>query len=402
MPNVNAKILRWARKTAGLSPEDAVEKLDLRDARGVSALERLAALESGDSEPTRPMLVKMAKQYRRPLLTFYMSGPPRKGDRGEDFRTLSKDHSPSADVLLDTLIRDIRARQSMVRAVIEDEDEAQTLDFIGSKETSDEVSNVVKSIRETIRFNLAEFRAPNSAEDGFALLRKKTEAVGIFVLLIGNLGSHHTAIDLETFRGFALADPVAPFVIINDQDSKAAWSFTLLHELVHLWLGQTGVSGAQAERRLERFCNDVAGELLLPTDELVNLNVRDSTNFESSVARISEFAGERNLSRSMVAYKLYRSGAIEQNTWSRLSSTFRQYWLRDRAARRERSHETEGGPSYYVVRRHRVGTALIDFVRNMTATGALTTSKAGKVLGVKPKNVQELINPSMLNNVGPA
>lgn len=402
MPNVNAKILRWARKTAGLSPEDAVEKLDLRDARGVSALERLAALESGDSEPTRPMLVKMAKQYRRPLLTFYMSGPPRKGDRGEDFRTLSKDHSPSADVLLDTLIRDIRARQSMVRAVIEDEDEAQTLDFIGSKETSDEVSNVVKSIRETIRFNLAEFRAPNSAEDGFALLRKKTEAVGIFVLLIGNLGSHHTAIDLETFRGFALADPVAPFVIINDQDSKAAWSFTLLHELVHLWLGQTGVSGAQAERRLERFCNDVAGELLLPTDELVNLNVSDSTNFESSVARISEFAGERNLSRSMVAYKLYRSGAIEQNTWSRLSSTFRQYWLRDRAARRERSHETEGGPSYYVVRRHRVGTALIDFVRSMTATGALTTSKAGKVLGVKPKNVQELINPSMLNNVGPA
>lgn len=402
MPNVNAKILRWARKTAGLSPEDAVEKLDLRDARGVSALERLAALESGDSEPTRPMLVKMAKQYRRPLLTFYMSGPPRKGDRGEDFRTLSKDHSPSADVLLDTLIRDIRARQSMVRAVIEDEDEAQTLDFIGSKETSDEVSNVVKSIRETIRFNLAEFRAPNSAEDGFALLRKKTEAVGIFVLLIGNLGSHHTAIDLETFRGFALADPVAPFVIINDQDSKAAWSFTLLHELVHLWLGQTGVSGAQAERRLERFCNDVAGELLLPTDELVSLNVRDSTNFESSVARISEFAGERNLSRSMVAYKLYRSGAIEQNTWSRLSSTFRQYWLRDRAARRERSHETEGGPSYYVVRRHRVGTALIDFVRSMTATGALTTSKAGKVLGVKPKNVQELINPSMLNNVGPA
>ncbi len=87
----------------------------------------------------------------------------------------------------------------------------------------------------------------NNAETGkFELLRKKPEAAGVFVLLIGNLGNYLTTIDLEMFRGFALADEVAPFVIINDQDAKTAWSFTLLHELVHLWLGQTGVSGARA------------------------------------------------------------------------------------------------------------------------------------------------------------
>ncbi len=399
MPNVNSEILRWARETAGLSPEDAVRKLNLLEARGVSALDRLAALEDGDDEPTRPMLVKMAKQYRRPLLTFYMSAQPRKGDRGEDFRTLPADYSPTADVLLDTLIRDVRARQSMVRTEMEDEEEAQPLAFIGSKDIADGVQEVVRSIHETLHFSVAEFRGEPSTEDAFALLRAKTETVGVFVLLIGNLGSYHTAIDLETFRGFALADTVAPFVIINDQDAKAAWSFTLLHELVHLWLGQTGVSGARVERQVERFCNDVAGELLLPTDELINLEVNDATDFETAVARVSEFAGERNLSRSMVAYKLYRAGAIGQGTWRRLSSIFREQWHRDRAARRERARDIDGGPDYYVLRRHRVGTALIDFVRRMTATGALTTSKAGKVLGVKPKNVQALINRAMLNGV---
>ena len=55
-------------ETAGLTPEEAVQKLDINDARGVAASDRFVALEFGDEQPTRAMLVKMAKQYRRPLL----------------------------------------------------------------------------------------------------------------------------------------------------------------------------------------------------------------------------------------------------------------------------------------------------------------------------------------------
>ena len=117
MPEVNPEILTWARETAGLTPEDAVKKLNIRAAYGIEAEERLAALETGAVAPTRPMLIKMAKQYHRPLLAFYLSKPPRKGDRGADFRTLSTDRSATDDAILDALIRDVTARQSMVRAV---------------------------------------------------------------------------------------------------------------------------------------------------------------------------------------------------------------------------------------------------------------------------------------------
>ena len=68
MPEVNPEILTWARETAGLTREDAVKKLSIRAAYGIEPEERLMALETGAIEPTRPMLVKMAKQYRRPLL----------------------------------------------------------------------------------------------------------------------------------------------------------------------------------------------------------------------------------------------------------------------------------------------------------------------------------------------
>ncbi len=108
------------------------------------------------------------------------------------------------------------------------------------------------------------------------LLRSKVEAVGIFVLLIGNLGSHHTAISVEAFRGFALADTVAPFIVINDQDAAVAWSFTLLHELAHLWLGKTGVSGRRPDAQIEKFCNDVAALILLPQHELPAIGITNS------------------------------------------------------------------------------------------------------------------------------
>jgi Zn-dependent peptidase ImmA (M78 family) len=402
MPNVNPEILRWARETAGLTLEDAVQKLKISKARGVPALDRLAALEAGEEAPTRPMLVKMAKQYRRPLLTFYMSAPPRKADRGQDFRTLPEGYSTAEDALLDALIRDVRARQSMVRAVLEDEDEAEVLPFVGSVRMSDGVPAILESIRETLEVDIAEFWERATPEDAFALLRARAEAAGVFVLLIGNLGSHHTSIDLEVFRGFALADAVAPFVIVNDQDAKPSWSFTLVHELAHLWLGQTGVSGARAERAIERFCNEIAGEFLLPADELRHLHVDDTTDFQAAAVRIGEFASDHNLSRSMVAYRLHRAGVIEMDTWRHLSDAFREEWLQERADRRERARDRDGGPSYYVLRRHRVGSALIDLVRRMMAGGTLTTSKAGKVLGVKPGNVQMLIDTAGPSGAGRA
>lgn len=84
------------------------------------------------------------------------------------------------------------------------------------------------------RDDLAE--AEPGPDAAFRLLRESAERAGVFVLLMGDLGNYHSAISVETFRGFAIADPVAPFIAINDRDSHAAWSFTLLHELVHLCL----------------------------------------------------------------------------------------------------------------------------------------------------------------------
>ena len=398
MPHVNPEILRWARETAGLTREEAADKLAVSETRGVPGAERLAAYESGEQEPSRPLLLRMAKQYHRPLLAFYMSQVPRTGERGQDFRTLPPEHSRAQDALVDTLIRDVRARQEMVRAIMEDEDEAVRLPFVGSMSMNDGVDAVLRSIRETLDLDVAQYRSrqlANRAPNGFGYLRQQAERAGIFVLLIGNLGSHHTNIEVEIFRGFALADDVAPFIVINDQDAETAWSFTLLHELCHIWLGATGVSGTDASTAIEEFCNDVAGRFFLPADELIELRDTRGSELDRASARISAFAESRHISRSMVAYKLFREGLIDHDQWRSLSNLFRALWLRGREAQRERNRDRDGGPSYYVVKRHRLGDALVSLTRRVLAERALTPSKAAIVLGVKPSNVYNLVNTSV-------
>lgn len=391
MPLVKPEILKWARETAGLSEADAVAKLNLRAAREVEPVDRLRELEDGTSQPTRAMLVKMAKHYRRPLLTFYLSAPPLVGDRGQDFRTLPQDHLESDEALLDTLIRSVQGRQGLVRSAILDEDDAQPLNFVGSASMDDGLDALVSSIREVLGVSHVDLRDARDPDTAFRVLREHVEDAGVFVLLLGNLGSHHTNIDLDTFRGFALADDIAPFIVINDQDHRAAWSFTLVHELAHLWLGQTGVSGGTPIRRVERFCSDVASEFLLPAADLEEIRIPERAEINEVASLISAFAEKRNVSRSMVAYKLYRNKRIGRGLWEDLSRHFRDLWLEDRERRRSQARNQTDGPDYYVVRRHRLGTSFVQLTARLMAAGALTTSKAGQILGVKPKNVQRLI-----------
>jgi Zn-dependent peptidase ImmA (M78 family) len=390
MPKVNPELLRWARETAGLPLEEAARKISLNSTRTSTSVERLESLEAGTTQPSVSLLRRMAKQYRRPLVSLYLSKAPERGDRGEDFRTLP-DAEGKSNPIVEALLRDIKARQDMVKVLLRDEEGSAPLPFISAMQIRGGVEAVVSSIVRVLKFDLVKFRSAATVNLAFNYLRDLAEENGIFVLLAGNLGSHHTTIDVRIFRGFALADSIAPFVVINDQDAKSAWTFTLLHELAHLWLGQSGITGEFNESKVEQFCSQVASQILLP--DLAQINLLDRTAADK-INIISQFAAECRVSASMVAYRLYLEGALAKSEWQGISALFRTRWLENRERERERAKETEGGPNYYVVRRHRVGSALIQLVQRNISTGSLTPTKAGKVLGVKPRSVAPLLGAS--------
>jgi Zn-dependent peptidase ImmA (M78 family) len=386
---VNPQILTWARDTAGLSVEEAAHALGFKDARDRTAAQRLEAIEAGIEEPSRSVLLKMAGTYHRSLLVFYLSDPPPKGDRGEDFRRVPGAKPPEYDPTLDALIRDVRGRQGIVKDLLE-QAEPRSVDYIASVTMDLPHSELARRITDRIGFSLDEFRQQVTVEGAFTYLRERVESSGAFVLLLGNLGSHHTNIPSGVFRGYAIADAIAPFIVINDQDARVAWAFTTLHELAHLWLGATGVSGGSTDTQLESYCNSVAGEILLPEAEMTELRFLGRASVQETIGTIAQFANRRKISRAMVAYKLLRVNVITNTRWRELDAHYENEWIAARA-RPESKDKNEGGPSYYVVKRHRLGHALLDLVKNSLAEGFLTHTKAGQVLGVKPRNVDPLI-----------
>ena len=396
--NINPSILTWARETAGLSADEAAKKIGLSSSQKASAAEKLEAFEEGETKPTRRQLLGLAKAYRRPLTVFYLNEPPRKANRGEDFRTLPREVSSRENALLDALLRDVHARQGLTKSVLEDDEDVEHLEFVGSLQVGENVETAALRIKAKLRIDSDNWtREHKKPDELFEYLRSKAEDLGVFVLLIGDPGSHHSDISEEIFRGFLVADDLAPFIVINDQDARTARTFTLAHELVHLFLGTTGVSAPPATEpprtkndRVERFCNDVASEMLLPTESLKDTPI--ITSMEHAKDIVSELAEDRNLSEPMITYRLQRMGRINRSFCSELYKFYAERWRDQKQRNRKQVKKTDGGPNYYVVRRYCLGDALLNLVGRTLRENQLTHTTAARIFGVKPGSVEPLLS----------
>ena len=391
---INPRLLAWARETAGLSPEEAAAKLGLKTTARATAADKLMQTESGERPVGRSLLEKAASLYRRPLVTFYLAQPPARGERGEDFRTVADAASRREDAMLDALLRDVRARQQLLRAALLEDEDTRPLPFVASCRMSDGASKVAAKIRATLGVSPGEQRRARDTEALFARLRAAAERAGIFNLLLGDLGTHHSDIGEDVFRGFALADDVAPFIVINDNDATAARSFTLMHELAHIWIGASGVSGPLRgipANAVERFCNEVAGEFLLPAEAVESLSAVRGADFNRAMALTADVSRNWNVSQGVVTYRLLLNGWISDRVAAELFRAFADRWRAERQRQREAREPDETGPGYYIVRRSRLGSGLLDAVRRALQNDVLTHTKAARILGVAPTAVDQLL-----------
>jgi Zn-dependent peptidase ImmA (M78 family) len=257
--DVNPALLTWARKRAGFT---------------VAALERrfpkLEEWELGERAPTRKQLDAFARATHVPTDWLFLDVPPKERVPIPDRRALSEDveRRPSPD-LLETIAR-CRQRQEWYRSFARRSREPR-VGVVGSLSADDDVVDAAAAMREALDFELGH-RGPNYTR-AIRVLSENAEDLGILVMVNGVVGSNtRRKLDPLEFRGFALADPAAPVVFVNGADTKAVQIFTLAHELAHIWLGSTALSDAdlvaRPKARSERWCAAVAGEFLVPTDEL--------------------------------------------------------------------------------------------------------------------------------------
>lgn len=227
---------------------------------------------AGTVLPTLKQLEEFARAMHASIGYFFLAEPPIEVVPIPDYRTVASRgvRRPSPD-LLDTLYI-CQQRQEWYREYALAMREPP-LSFVGSVERGIPTRDAANLIRHALGFDIEERRQFSRWEDALRHFISQAEELGVLVMVSGVVGSNnYRKLDTEEFRGFALSDPLAPLVFINGSDSKSAQMFTLAHELAHLWLGESALSNptlrAASNDALERWCNEVAAELLVPLESI--------------------------------------------------------------------------------------------------------------------------------------
>lgn len=258
---VSPELLRWARERARLDPIELTARFP-----------KLPAWEAHALQPTLRQLEEYARATHAPIGFFFLPEPPQEPLPIPDFRTMAGRAvtRPSPNLL--DMIYVCQERQDWYRDFVT-VGGYSPLDFIGSCTTQTPPEEAAAAMRRRLGFDLEARRQCATWEEALRRFIEQADQIGVLVMVSGVVMNNNTRkLDPEEFRGFALADPMAPLVFINGADSKSAQMFTLAHELAHLWLGASALSdvsvSGNTDNLTERWCNQVAAELLVPLSAL--------------------------------------------------------------------------------------------------------------------------------------
>lgn len=282
---ISPEVLEWARERAGM-PLDMLAK----------RFKKYPFWLEGQGGPTFEQLETLASVLHLPMGMFFLPTPPEEKLPLPDFRRMAEGgvQRPSTE-LIDT-IHICQRRQKWYRDHLAGSG-ADILAFVGSADVGDQPTVVAGHIRTTLKLEVGSRNEAANWEEFLRQFIALARDAGVLVMINGVVGNNtHRTLNPREFRGFAIADPFAPLVFINGADTKAGQIFTLAHELAHVWIGKDGVSNSAADDlpehlaadfKVERFCNAVAAEVLVPMAQLTNMDLPDDVEqAKSLIARI--------------------------------------------------------------------------------------------------------------------
>lgn len=365
--NINPDILNWARERSQLSLAVLADKLKITE-------DKLEAWESGDNPPTFKQAQNFAAKTHIPFGYLFSRTPPDEELPLPDLRTVGGEQPqrPSAELI--DIVQIIIQRQQWYLEYLKDQglDEAPHARRFNMRTP---VITIVNDMRLTLGIPAHPTRG--SWEDYFRLLIHKIEDSGILVMRQGDMGHHTRPLSVAEFRGFAIYDPIAPVIFINQADAPSARLFTLIHELAHIWIGQSGISDAKptTQRQEEILCNAIAAEFLVPENEFEQ-HWRELEDWRENLPVLE---ARFHVSRWVLARRAQSLG----------KTTIQQYQqyvddLREQYRRRER---TPGGPTYYAAKKGHISERFSKALVSETLSGRMLLREAGKLLGMKPHNI---------------
>jgi Zn-dependent peptidase ImmA (M78 family)/DNA-binding XRE family transcriptional regulator len=380
--HINPNVLQWARKTARMTVEDAAAKVSV-------TAERYQSWESGEDQPTIRQAQKLAHDFKRPFALLFFPSVPKDFQPLQDFRKAGSMELGTGSAFI---IREIQQKQAWI-AELNQESGEKPLPFVGKFTIKADPVRVAVDILGTLRINPSRYSSGNIIKEWISA----AEAQGIFVSRTSFIHSRLT-LDSDELQGFAIADPYAPFVFVNSDDWAAPQLFTLVHELAHLWIAETGISNEVepvAEDRarfhpVELFCNEVAASALMPVDVLHQAVAAD---FGYRYEDVFLLARRLGVSAYALLVRFFRLGMLTLPQYAVLKKQadlgFRQFLIKEEE-RKAKQKEKEGGPNPYLIKLNKNSRLFTQTVLDAFRGGLIEATHASNLLTVQVNKFPKL------------
>ncbi|KLJ00754.1 ImmA/IrrE family metallo-endopeptidase [Luteimonas sp. FCS-9] len=358
------EVLDWAADKAGESLHGFAESIAKRD----GDRERIVK-----GHLTVPQAEKLAKKARIPFGYLFLEKPPVVARPSiPDLRQV-QDAEPLSEAFHETL-EDVLAKQNWLAEYLSDAG-AGEVPFVGRFAAAERrnADDIAADIRRELGITDDDRRKSPDASSYFSALSAKAEAKGVLVFKTGYVKSNtRRPLSEKEFRGFAIAHKLVPLVFVNGRDAEVAAVFTLMHELAHIWLGVTGVSDVapgQFGSPVERLCNRIAADVLVPMDAFLA-----RWNGPQDVDKIAKFF---RVSKLVIARRALDSKLVDQAFYDEV------------AANTQRAKST-GKPSALVTIPIRNSKKFTRTIVASAMSGQTLLRDAASLLNVKPDTVVTL------------
>ncbi len=359
--NVNNNMLTWAISRAGFDVPAFAEKFP-----------KILDWLEGQKKPTVKQLEEFSKKVHLPFGYLFLPQPPQEKVPIPFFRTSGNQADRISINAYDTILL-LQQRQDWLRNYLQDID-FQRLPFVGKFRNSNDVNAIVADIRQTLQLTenwAGRFKTWQEAQDYLVLHIEDKGIIAIFNGIVEN--NTQRPIPVDDCRGFVLVDEYAPFMFINNSDFKSAQMFTIVHELAHIWTGQSAGFDFRrlqpANEPIEVLCDKVAAEFLVPEQEFKEVWNHRPNNF----AYVSRYF---KVSEIVIARRALDTGKI---TKPQFFNFYEKYSAREFA---KKESQASGG-DFYATTKKRISITFASHVNQAVKSGNLLFRDAYKLTGLK-------------------
>lgn len=348
---------------------------------------RFPAIESwidSSAQPTFIQLSNFADFLHVPFGYMFLDAPPEKDHLHAEFRAIANKKPLMSKNLEDTLF-EMTLKQGWMREFRESQG-WEPLDFINRfpNGTYKEIKLFINTL-----LGVKEYWSEKAKtyEEAFNVLKNRLGDIGVLVMQNGVVGTNtHRKLDIHEFRGFVLLDPFAPLIFINSNDSKSGKIFTLLHEFIHLLMGDEDILDHSDEnlsqQGRETTINEITSLVLIPDNVIDGLAFSNDKFFYE----IKKIATMLKVSPLSLAIRLKRKGEITQSQLELIKQesieNFETYVGKERI----------GKPDFIRVHNSRLSSSFSEAVISQTLAGHLPYTEAYSLLGIRGKTFDKFID----------